>query len=63
MKEVSTLFVLKDEEEHCILFDQDSPSVLYDVLFEHADRSDVDITKKEVCEVIEGLVPVRLREI
>lgn len=63
MKEVSTLFVLKDEEEHCILFDQDSASVLYDVLFEHADRSDVDITKKEVCEVIEGLVPVRLREI
>jgi len=63
LKEVSTLFVLKDEEEHCILFNQNDPTGLYDVLFEHASRADVAINEQEACEVIEGLVPVRLREI
>ena len=63
MEEVSTLFVLKEDQEHCILFDSNDPGGLYDVLFEQASRPELGISQKEVFEVIEGLVPNRLRTI
>ena len=55
MDQVSTLFVVKGDEEYCILFDQDDPGSLYNVLFEQANRPELGITPVEAFEVIEGL--------
>ena len=63
MNDTATLFVIKEDEEYCILFDQDDPVSLYEVLFEHAEMSDLSISREEVFEVIEDLVPSRLRTI
>jgi hypothetical protein len=63
MSTVSTLFVVRDNEEYCILFDPRDPVGLYEILFEHAARSDLGITRTEILEVIEGMVPDRLRAI
>ena len=63
MSAESTLFVVKEDEEYCILFDPDDPVSLYEVLFEHAEKPDLGISREEVFEVIEDLVPNRLRAI
>ncbi len=63
MSQVSTLFVLKDDEEYCFLFDRENPVGLYDALFEHAGRPGERLSREEVFEVIEGLIPDRLRTI
>ena len=62
-QQVSTLFVVKEDEEYCFLFDRENPNGLYDVLFEHAQRPEMGLTQREVFEVIEGLVPDRLRTV
>ena len=61
VNESATLFLVKEDEEYCILFDQDDPVSLYEVLFEHAEQPDRDLSREEVFEVIEDLVPSRLR--
>ena len=61
VNETATLFLVKEDEEYCILFDQDDPVSLYEVLFDHAERPDRDLSREEVFEVIEDLVPSRLR--
>lgn len=63
LNEISTLFVVKEEEEYCILFDKDDPVSLFGALLEQAERPDLAITREEVFELIEDLVPVRLRAI
>lgn len=59
----STLFLVKEDEEYCILFDKDDPVSLYDVLFGHAEKPDIGLSREEVFEIIEDLVPGRLRTV
>jgi hypothetical protein len=58
-----TIFVIKEDQEFCFLFDRDDPIDLYRVLFRSAERPDMDVTREEVLEVIEGMAPDRLRSI
>jgi len=58
-----TVFVIKEDQEFCFLFDRDDPIDLYRALFRCAERSDSGLTREEVFEVIEGMVPERLRSI
>ena len=58
-----SLFVVKEDQEFCFLFDRDDPIDLYRSLFRCAERSDSGLTRREVFEVIEGMVPERLRSI
>ena len=58
-----TVFVIKEDQEFCFLFDRDDPFDLYRALFRCAERPDSGLTREEVFEVIEGMVPERLRSI
>jgi hypothetical protein len=60
---VGTLFVVKEDEEYCFLFDRNDPGSLYEALFECASRSDLGLSGTEVMEMIEGMVPSGLRSI
>ena len=60
---VGTVFVLKEDEEYCFLFERDNPASLFSALFDCAERSDLGLSRQEVLEVIEGMVPERLRSI
>ena len=60
---VGTIFVVKEDEEYCFLFERDDPGRLYAALFDCADRSDVGLSQQEVMEMIEGMVPQGLRSI
>ena len=61
--QVSTLFVVKESEEFCFLFDPDDPAMLYDVLFAQPRETEWGLDRSDVFEVIEGMVPDRLRGI
>ncbi len=63
MERVGTVFVLKEDEEYCFLFERDNPAGLFSALFESAERSDLGLSRQEVLEMIEGMVPERLRSI
>ena len=58
-----TVFVIKEDQEFCFLFDRDDPIDLYRALFRCAEKPDSGLTREEVFEVIEGMVPERLRSI
>ena len=58
-----TVFVVKEDQEYCFLFDRDDPVDLYRALFRCAERPESGLTREEVFEVIEGMVPERLRSI
>ncbi len=58
-----TLFVVKEDQEYCFLFDRDDPVDLYRALFRCAERAEAGLTREEVLEVIEGIVPERWRSI
>ena len=58
-----TVFVVKEDQEHCFLFDSDDPLELLRVLFNHAEKSESGLTRKEATEVLEGIIPERLRSI
>ena len=60
---VGTVFVVKEDEEYCFLFERDDPGRLYEALFECAGRGDLGLTRNEVTEMIEGMVPEGLRSI
>ncbi len=60
---VGTVFVVKEDEEYCFLFERDDPGKLYSALFEYAERDDLGLSTREVTEMIEGMVPERLRSI
>ncbi len=62
-KSADTLFVVKEDQEFCFLYDRDDPIDLYRALFRCADRQDSGLSREEVFEVIEGIVPERLRSI
>jgi len=58
-----TIFVVKEDEEYCFLFERDDPGKLYSALFDCADRGDTGLSRQDVMEVIEGMVPQGLRSI
>ena len=58
-----TVFVVKEDQEHCFLFDSDDPLELLRVLFNNAEKSESGLTRKEATEVLEGIIPERLRSI
>ena len=58
-----TVFVVKEDQELCFLFDRDDPIDLYRALFRCAERQDSGLSREEAMEVIEGMVPERLRSI
>lgn len=58
-----TVFVVKDDQEHCFLFDGDDPLELFLVLYRHAESAESALTREEVTEVLEGLIPGKLRSI
>jgi hypothetical protein len=62
-KVTGTIFVVKEDQEFCFLFDRDDPIDLYRALFRCAEQPDSGLTRAEVMEVIEGMVPERLRSI
>jgi hypothetical protein len=62
-EKVGTIFVVKEDEEYCFLFERDDPGRLYAALFDSAGRSDLGLSRREVTEMIEGMVPERLRSI
>lgn len=63
MDAVGTVFVVKEDEEYCFLYELDNPSALYSALFDCAQRPDMDLTRSNVCELIEGMVPDQLRSL
>jgi len=58
-----TVFVVKEGAEHCFLFDGDDPLELLRALLSQTDRPDSGLTREEAYEVMEGMVPERLRSI
>ena len=58
-----TVFVVKEAQEFCFLFDRDDPIDLYRALFRSSERPESGLTREEAFEVIEGMVPERLRSI
>ena len=60
---LGTIFLVKEEEEYCFLFEKDHPARLYQALFESAEREDLGLSRAEVLEMIEGIVPVELRSL
>ena len=62
-EKVGTVFVVKEDEEYCFIFERDSPGDLYSALFDCAEREDLEISNQEVLEMIEGIVLADLRGI
>jgi hypothetical protein len=60
---VGTVFVLKEKDEYCFLFDRDDPGRLYEALQDCADGASPGLSRQEVMEMIEGMVPNSLRSI
>ena len=58
-----TLFVMKEDQQYCFLFDSDDPLELYRALLRCADQPGSGISREEAFEVMEGMVPDRLRSI
>ena len=58
---VGTVFLVKEDEEYCFLFERDDPASLYAALFQYADSSDLGLSRHEALEMIEGMVPHGLR--
>ena len=60
---VGTIFLVKEDEEYCFLYERDDPAGLYSALFGCADSADLGLSGREALEMIEGMVPDRLRAI
>ncbi|HLU49341.1 MAG TPA: hypothetical protein VK116_14695 [Planctomycetota bacterium] len=58
-----TVFLIQSNREHCFLFDGDDPIELYQALFRQASKGETGISHGDAVEVLEGIVPERLRAI
>ena len=56
-------FVVKEDGEHCFLFDSDDPLGFLRSLLAHAEKPGSGLSREEAYEVMEGMVPERLRSI
>jgi hypothetical protein len=56
-----TVFLVREDAEHCFLFDD--PTVLYSSLFRQASKPDSGISSDDAIEILEGIIPERIRSI
>ena len=58
-----TVFVLKEDHEHCFLFDRDDPLDLVCEVLRATRRDEGGLEQAEALEVLEGILSERLRSI
>ena len=58
-----TVFVIQENQEHCFVFPRDDPIDLHQTLFRNAEELRSGITREEAIEVLEGIIPERIRSI
>lgn len=58
-----TVFLVKGNREHCFLFDGDDPLELYRAITRQMSKPEAGISREDAVEVLEGIVPERLRAI
>lgn len=58
-----TVFVVKEDQEHCFLFDSDDLLGLMQAVFRSTRDPEASIDREEAYEVLEGMIPERLRSI
>ncbi|MBN1442965.1 MAG: hypothetical protein JXA90_09655 [Planctomycetes bacterium] len=58
-----TVFVVKEDQEHCFLFDSDDLLGLMQAVFRSSRDPEGGITREEAFEVLEGMIPERLRSV
>ena len=58
-----TVFVVKEDQEHCFLFDSDDLLGLLQTVFRSSRDPELGISREEAYEVLEGMIPERLRSI
>ena len=58
-----TAFVLKEEQEFCFLYNDEDPFEIFRALMEQAGNPDSGLTRGEAFEIMEGMIPERLRSI
>ena len=58
-----TVFLVKEEQEHCFLFDSNDPLELLRLLLRNSREEGGALDRQEAFEVMESLVPERLRSI
>ena len=58
-----TAFVVKEEEEFCFLYNDEDPFEIFRALMEQAGNPDSGLTRGEAYEIMEGMIPERLRSI
>ena len=58
-----TAFVVKEEEEFCFLYNDEDPFEIFRALMEQAGNPDSGLTRGEAFEIMEGMIPERLKSI
>ncbi len=58
-----TAFVLKEEQEFCFLYNEEDPFEIFRALMEQAGKPDSGLTRGEAYEIMEGMIPERLKSI
>ena len=58
-----TAFVLKEEQEFCFLYNEEDPFDIFRALMEQAGKPDSGLPRGEAYEIMEGMIPERLRSI
>ena len=58
-----TAFVVKEEEEFCFLYNDEDPFEIFRALMKQAENPDSGLTRGEAFEIMEGMIPERLKSI
>ncbi|MEM7232108.1 MAG: hypothetical protein AAF517_08040 [Planctomycetota bacterium] len=58
-----TVFIVKEDQEHCFLFRREDPIDLYHALLRSAEEDRSTLSREEATEVLEGIIPERIRSI
>ena len=58
-----SLFIVKDKNEYCFLYSNETPGEVYSALLSCADYSQSNLETEDALEVIEGLVAKSLRRL
>ena len=58
-----TTFGIKEGQEYCFLSNNEDPFEIFRALMEQAGERDSGLTRGEAYEIMEGMIPERLRSI
>ena len=58
-----TTFVVKEGQEFCFLSNEEDPFEIFRALMDQATKKDSGLTRGEAYEIMEGMIPERLRSI